>query len=214
MGNRNATPPWFIFLSTLALILGGYYVLLGLRDYVRTGGLGVVEATQQAAVRATATEVQRATAAIPTPTLIPSFTPVPDCEDWRVTVPSAIVRGAPSTAAPLVAVVDQGAVVCVIRNLQDTDWYLIDVRPETTRIDEGYMRNDIIQPVNPTPTATLSPTPLPTVTPITPTATDTPAPSPTPDPAAPAAPSASVTPSPSPPPSATPTATPPPVRVL
>jgi hypothetical protein len=214
MGNRNPTPPWFVFLTTLALILGGYYLLLGIRDYIRTGGLGVVEATQQAAVRATATEIRRATVAIPTPTLIPSFTPIPDCEDWTVTVPSAIVRGTPSTSGPLVEVFNQGATICVIRNLPDTDWYLIDVRPETTRIDEGYMRSDIIQPLNPTPTATLSPTPLPTVTPITPTATNTVPPSPTPDPNATLSPTPSVSPSPSPPPTETPTATPPPVRAL
>jgi hypothetical protein len=214
MGNRNSTPPWFVFLTTLALILGGYYLLLGLRDYVRTGGLGVVEATQQAAVRATATEIQRATAAIPTPTLIPTFTPIPDCEDWTVAVPSAIVRGAPSTTAPLVEVFDQGETVCVIRNLPDTDWYLIDVRPATTRIDEGYMRNDIIQPLNPTPTATLSPTPLPTVTPVTPTATHTVPPPPTPDPNATFSPTPSVSPTTSATPTATPTPTISPARAL
>ncbi|MEO0562217.1 MAG: SH3 domain-containing protein [Chloroflexota bacterium] len=212
MGRQNNTPPaWFILLTTVALVLGGYYLMLGLRDYIRTGGLGVVEATAQAASQGTSTAVRRATDAIPTPTLIPTFTPVPDCEDWRVTVPSAIVRAAPSTSAPLVVVVDQGETVCVIRPVPDTDWYLVDTRPASTRIDEGYMRNDIIEPLNPTPTATLSPTPLPTVTPITPTATLTPTVTNTPDPSAPTAtdippPTSTATPTP------TPTATPLPLR--
>lgn len=154
-------------------MLGGYYLVLGARDYVRTGGLGVVEATEQAIVISTATAIQRATAAIPTETLIPTFTPVPPCQDWVVTVESAVVRMLPDTDAPLVSVMNGGDTVCVIRRVPDTLWYLIDANPDTTRLDEAYMRGDIIRPTNPTATPTLSPTPLPTVTPITPTVTPT-----------------------------------------
>jgi hypothetical protein len=206
--NNNTTPTWFIFLTTIAIILGGYYLTLGLRDYIRTGGLGVVEATQQASSRATATAIQAATNAIPTPTLIPSFTPVPDCEDWEVMVPSAIVRGTPNIDGPILEVVEQGSIVCVIRRVPDSDWYLVDVRPATTRIEAGYMRDDIISPLRPTPTPSLSPTPLPTVTPLTPTPTFTPSPSYTPDPNA----TAPLTPSP--PPTTTSTTSPPPVNSI
>jgi hypothetical protein len=210
MGTQNnRTPPWFVFLTTIALILGGYYLLLGVRDYVRTGGLGVVEATEQAVVQSTATAVRRATDAIPSPTLIPTFTPIPECQDWLVSVPSAIVRGAPNTAGPIVDVFDENALVCVIRNLPETDWYLIDARPDTSRIDAGYMRGDIIRPANPTPTPTLSPTPLPTVTPITPTPSFTPSTTPTPDPNATPTATATMPPTVTSPPTAT--VTPPPV---
>jgi hypothetical protein len=207
---RNGPPTWFIFLTTVALILGGYYMLLGLRDYIRTGGLGVVEATLQAEVQSTATAVRRATNAIPTETLIPTFTPVPDCEDWQVTVPSAIIRRAPNTGSAIVDVADAGEVVCVIRQVAESEWYLVDVRPETRRIDEGYMRDDIITPLNPTSTPSLTPTPLPTVTPITPTPSFTPSVTPTPDPNATATPSGTPTETQTPLPTAT--DTPPPVR--
>lgn len=182
MYKRSGPPPWLIFLVSIALVMGTYYLWLGTRTYLSTGGLGVEGATEQAAVLATTRAVVIQTEAEPTDTLFPTFTPIPPCQDWVVSVSSAIVRGAASTSGPIIATLNGGDPVCVIEQVQDTDWYLVDADPRTRRIEEGYMRNDIIEPANPTPTATLTITPLPTITPITPTETPTPPPTPTNDP--------------------------------
>lgn len=202
MYRKSGTPPWVIFLVSAALVMGTYYLWLGLRTYVRTGGLGIEGATEQAAVIATTRAVIEETEADPTDTLFPTFTPIPPCQDWVVSVASAIVRGAASVNSPIVATLNGGDAVCVIEQVGESDWYLIDAEPDTRRIEEGYMRNDIIEPLNPTLTPTRTPTPLPTITPITPTETNTPPPTPTLDP------NISPTPSPTQSPTTTPTPTP------
>ncbi|MEM6527839.1 MAG: hypothetical protein AAF653_06065, partial [Chloroflexota bacterium] len=68
---RRGLPAWLIFLLSVAFVLGGYYLWLGLQTYVATGGLGVEAATDQAAVVATTASVRRATEAEPTRTLFP-----------------------------------------------------------------------------------------------------------------------------------------------
>lgn len=212
MYRQRGAPAWFVFILSVSLVFGMYYLWLGVQTYLSTGGLGVEAATEQAVIVSTATAVQAATNAIPTRTLIPSFTPPPPCQAWVVTVPSAIVRAAASVDAPIITVFEGGTEVCVIDRIPNTLWYQVDARPETRRIDEGYMRGDIIRPINPTATPTLSPTPLPTVTPITPTLTPTSAPTHTPDPDA--SPSATLTPSPTHTPSPTLIPTQPPVRSI
>lgn len=176
MTRRNSPPAWLIFLVSLALVLGVFYWYLGVREYFRTGGLGIVEATAQAEVRAATQSVVRLTQAIPTWTLIPSFTPLPPCDVWVVTVDSAIVRVSPNVNSAMVMVFNGGEEVCVIQRIGGTDWLQVDTNTDTRRIEEGYMREDLIRPRNPTPTATLTVTPLPTITPLpTATASNTPA---------------------------------------
>lgn len=202
--NNPGPPAWFVFLTTVALILGGYYLWLGGRDYVRTGGLGVVEATERAVLLSTETAEFIALVSTPTTTPRPSFTPVPECQAFTVTVSAAVVRLQPDTNSPQVDVFEQNEEVCVVERVLETEWYLIDVRPETTRLDEGYMRDDIIQALNPTSTPTTSPTALPTVTP---TETETPTPTLTIDPNASSTPTRTEAP-PSQTPSPSPTSTP------
>ncbi|MEM6285030.1 MAG: SH3 domain-containing protein [Chloroflexota bacterium] len=204
---RRGLPAWLIFLLSVAFVLGGYYLWLGLQTYLATGGLGVEAATDQAAVVATTASVRRATEAEPTRTLFPTFTPIPACEDWIVSVPTANIRNAPSVESAVVGSAVGGRIMCVIERVGDTDWYLIDLNTDTRRIEEAYMRNDTIESLAPTPTPTISPTPLPTVTPITPTVTNTPLPTPTIDPDATLPPTATVTPLPTVTPAATSTGT-------
>lgn len=212
-GRHSGPPSWLVFVIAVALVFGLYYVWIGLRGFMETGGLGVREATAQAAIIATATgqrEATRVAAAGGLSTRIPDFptpTPLPACQDFGVIVPNAIVRDAPSTNARMLEQLPFGTVVCVISR-QD-DWYLIDQNPRTRRLEPAYMRADLIEAVNPTST------PLPTVTltrTFTPSATPppsaTPSASPTPDPR-----TASPTPPPTERPSATPTPTPSPVAM-
>jgi hypothetical protein len=196
--SSDGLPGWVVFLVAVAIGLGGYYVWLGVQDYIRAGGLGITEATQRAELIASATQQRAATFTAIAPsvmgTLPPTPTAVPPCQDFRVTAGVAIVRDRPTTAAGIVSQLPAGTVVCVIgRASADDQWYLIDTNPRTRRLDEGYMRQDVIEPVNPTPTPSRTVTRPPTVTPL-PT---TPAP-PTETPTASLTPSAppSVTPSP------------------
>lgn len=163
----NANPPgWFVFLTGLALVMGMYYLWQGGLSYLSTGGLGVAEATQRAQLVATSTAEQAQLNARPTFTPIPTFTDVPACQTFTVSVDSAVVRQFPTTNSPQLEVWNQATEVCVVQQLVGTDWYQIDWKPLTKRIDEAYMHRDVIEPLYPTPTPTDTKTPLPSVTPI------------------------------------------------
>ena len=196
----SSFPAWFIFLIGMALAFGAYYLWVGVNNFVASGGLGVAEATQRivALVTATAEQVQTREASL-TPRA--TETPLPVCLDFVVIVPSAIVRAAPNTAAPILDALPEGTTVCVIETTaEDADWYLIDTNPRSRhRIEAGYMYYNIIEAVNPTPTPsdTFTPapsvTPLPTITPsVTPTITPTDTPNPNVTPTLPGVPTAPV----------------------
>lgn len=176
----DGTPSWVIFLLGGALVFGLYYVGIGIRDFFQTGGLGIVESTQRAEIVSTATAVQvqvRSQSATP----IPSITPMPTCMEFVVIVPNAIVREQPSTSATIITQWGLGTTVCVMgRAAQNSEWYSVDGNPRTRRIDEAYMREDVIEASNPTATPSLTFTPLPTITPtFTATVTSTSLPQPT-----------------------------------
>lgn len=174
---RNGPPVWIIFLVGIALVLGGYYIFLGVRNFLRVGGLGVLETTQAAEVEATATFV----AIVPTlPVLVPTLTPVRECIPFVVSVPSAIIRSAPSQNGAIIEALPEGATVCVIERAGEGDWYLIDQNTITRRVEAGYMNESVIEALNPTLTPTLTPRPSITPSPTdTPTITATPSPRPT-----------------------------------
>lgn len=191
-------PAWLVLVVAVAIVFGLYYVWLGVQNYLRTGGLGVAEATQQAQliVTATAARIQ----SVPSRTPVPSFTPIPECQDFVVSVPSAIVRAQPSMNAPIVTSLSSGETVCVLGRDAGSEWYSIDSNPRTRLLEIAYMHETVIAAVNPTLTPTLSPTPLPTVTPEpsrTPTLSPTPRPTDTPDPDATDTPMPTATPTPS-----------------
>ncbi len=161
--SRGGPPAWLIILVAVALVFGGYYLWLGVSNYLRTGGLGVVEATERAVVIASATAERIFSQ--PTRTLPPSLTPIPDCQEFFVSVPQAIVRAAPTTVGEVIAQLAEGTSVCVIgRADENAEWYIVDGNPETRRIEFAYMHETIIRPADPTPTPTRTFTPPPTVT--------------------------------------------------
>ena len=196
-GQRTGPPTWFVILLGIAIVFGLYYLLLGLRNFMASGAT-VVESTRQAIVESTATAIRIVELEHLAPTPLPSFTPVPTCQDFVVIVPSAIIRSAPTTRSEIVGSAAEGEIVCVIAKEADSEWYVLDKNTLTRRLEPVYMHEDIIRAVNPTPTPTRTFTPSPT-----PRATQTPRPSATP------------LPSPTPPreratimPTATPSATP------
>ena len=179
--SRGGFPTWLIFLIAIAVVFGGYYLWLGVSNYLRTGGLGVVEATERANVIATATADRQSAA--PSRTVPPTLTPIPPCQEFFVSVPSAIVRQAPNTNSAIVTQLSESESVCVIgRAEEDADWYIVDGNSATRRIEFAYMHESIIRAADPTPTPSRTPTQLPTVTPVpslTPSRTPSRTPSPT-----------------------------------
>lgn len=194
-GGSGGLPAWLVFLIAVALVFGAYYLWTGVRDFFRSGGLGIREATEQAQIIATSTQQRLATreAVESQFTPRPSATPIPECQDFVVIVDVAIVRSRPTVNSDVLDQIPVGETICVIGVVPgsvqgDADWYLIDLNSRTRRLDEAYLREDLIEALNPTPTPSNTFTPAPTVTPLpslTPSETlfvepsNTPSPSPT-----------------------------------
>lgn len=169
--SRGGPSPLLAFLLAVALVFGIYYVWQGVQNFMRTGGLGVEEATQRAQIVSTATADRVIQMATSPATLRPTATEVPPCTDFRVSVPAGIVREEPSTNGAIATQFRQGEIVCVLSH--EGEWYAIDLNPSTRRLDLAYMHESIIEAVNPTLTPSITPTPSDTVTPA-PTVTLTP----------------------------------------
>lgn len=167
---RSGPPSWFIILLGIALVFGLYYLWLGLRNFMVTG-VSVSESTHQAITQNTATAVRIIEIKVNAPTPLPSFTPVPPCQDFEVRVPIAIVRAGPDIESRIVGSLREGEVVCVIAWIPASDWLLIDQNALTRRIESVFMHRDIVRALYPTATATNTLTPT-----ITNTPTDTPTP--------------------------------------
>lgn len=169
-GRGGGLPPWLTFMLAVALVFGAYYVWTGVQDFIRAGGLGVVEATQRAQIIASATLDRAATItqAAPVITARPSPTALPPCQDFAVAYNVAIVRERPSVNSAVLDQIPLGTIVCVLSREAEPndDWYLIDTQPRTRRLDAGYMREELIEAVNPTPTPSRTIPPPPTVTPL------------------------------------------------
>jgi hypothetical protein len=176
--SRGGPPALLAFVLAIALVFGVYYVWQGVQTFLRTGGLGVVEATKQAEniSDVTATGIMsRATLPV---TLLPTSTPPPSCQDFRVIVPAAIVREGASTTSAVKGQFRENDSVCVLGMEPDGQWYSIDFNPSTRRIELGYMNVVLIEPMNPTLTPSITPTPSNTVSPA-PTVTNVPTKPPT-----------------------------------
>lgn len=174
---RDGVPAWLVFLIGVAVVFGLYYVWLGVRSFLQSGGRGVIESTRNAETIATATAESLE---IGIPTLRPTATEIPPCESFTVIVPNARVRQEPSETSPIIGSFFENDVICVIgRPSPESEWYTVDMQPGTRRLDVAYMHESVIAPLNPTPTPSQTVTPLPTVTAVptlTPTQTYTPHP--------------------------------------
>lgn len=173
---KKRLPGILVFALGAALIFGAYSIFQGAANFIRTGGQGVVEATQHAQVVDTATAFRVTRMATQAAALLPSATPLPECEDFRVIVPNAIVREQPAPNAPIVTGLMQNTIVCVLSREPGTEWYAIDQNRDTRRAELAYMHESVIEAVNPTLTPSITPTPSNTFTPL-PTVTNTPVPS-------------------------------------
>lgn len=197
---KDGLPAWLVFLVGVAVVFGVYYVWLGVRSFLQSGGRGVIEATQNAEIIASATAE---TIQIGIPTLRPTATTIPPCDSFTVIVPNARVRQEPSETSPVIDSFFENDVICVVgRPTPESEWYTIDLKPGTRRLDVAYMHESVIAPVNPTPTPSRTATSLPTVTPqpsLTPSLTLTPDPTETRIPGITDTPRPTLTPSATPP---------------
>ncbi len=162
-GRQSGPPTWFVILVGMAIVFGIYYMWLGLRSFMASG-MTVVESTRQAIDLSTATAIRFEELETFAPTSLPTQTPVPECQEFIIDVPSAIVRSLPSTNSQIVDTLAQNEIVCVIAREGDTDWFVIDENPLTRRLEPAYMHEDIIRALNPTLTPSQTWTPAPTVT--------------------------------------------------
>ncbi|MBE2271248.1 MAG: hypothetical protein IAE80_23645, partial [Anaerolinea sp.] len=121
---RNRLPGIFAFLFGAALIFGAYYIMQGTANFMRTGGLGVVEATERAQIVSSATAVRVTRMATQEAVQArPSATPLPECQDFRVIVPNAIVRETPASNGAILTGYTEGTIVCVLARETGTEWY-------------------------------------------------------------------------------------------
>lgn len=176
---RGSGPPgWFVFLLGVAFVFGSFYLWASLQDFMRAGRISIGEATARSEEVATSTAVRDATTAANFPTRRPTGTPKPPCQTFIVVADSAIMRESASTRAGLIDSLDRDTEICVLGSAEGDDgfvWHFIDRDPITRLIEGGYMREDVVLPLNPTPTPSITPTLLPTITQTyTPTATFTP----------------------------------------
>jgi len=171
-------PAWFTFLLGVAFVFGGSYLWANLQTFMRSGVVSVSEATAISQDLSTSTAVQQVTEVANLPTRRPTATAKPPCQEFEVTANSGIMRQAASTTARLLESLPQGTVICVLDSLTGDDgftWYFIDRDGITNFIEPGYMREDVIRPINPTATPTTTQLPPATVTlTYTPTSTATP----------------------------------------
>jgi hypothetical protein len=191
---ESSNPPLILIIIVGVLLVFGCYALWsGLITYVRQGD-AEARASQEAQANATATAAVPPTLAV-LPTFPPTWTPPPPCIDFIVTVDSALVRSCPSESCGVVHAYPYGEQVCVIRHMgEDSDWYEVELDTRLRSMELGYMHQNVIAAVNPTPIPSQTNTPMPTVTPAptntlpptrTPAPTYTPTPTHTPDPNAP-----------------------------
>ena len=171
---RGFQPPWLIILVAVAMVFAAWYLWQGVQNYLRSGGLGVQEVTQQARQHASATVVQELTREVvlaPPPTR----TPMPECQPFVVVVSEAIVRSSPSVDAGIVKALFEGDEVCVMFPApSNPDWLLVDDEPRSRRIESVYMHRSLLRALQPTATPEDTPTPLSTITPDPRSLTETP----------------------------------------
>jgi hypothetical protein len=178
-GQKSGPPSWVVFLVGVAFVFGLYYLWNGFRDFIANGPR--LDPTSQAARDATATIERRTDLNLIQPTRRPSLTPIPECQTYFVRVDTANVRESPALDGVFIEMLPRDSEVCVLQIVdgsQTPPWFLIDRDTTTRRVDAGYVRSDLLIPLNPSPTVPPTLTPAPTIT-LTPSWTVPPTETPT-----------------------------------
>jgi hypothetical protein len=188
----------------MLLVFGGYFVWSGFLNFLDDQGniMADVTKTKQAFTTATAEAIQRS----PTIYVPATFTPLPPCQTFIVSVTNAKLRECPSTndqECPFREIIPYGTELCIYDRARDyPEWYVVELNPGGAFRDIVFIHESVVEAANPTPTPTLTVTPRPTISPTpspTPQPTVIPSPTDTLNPATPPTPTPTFTPSPSPP---------------
>jgi hypothetical protein len=187
---RSGPSPLVIVLVGALLVFGGYFVWIGFLGFLEDQGDITANATRESIASATARAAPPAL--IPTFYMPATFTPLPPCQWFAVSVERAVYRECPSQDnrdCPIRDVILYGTELCVYsRAPGNPEWYVVELNPNGAYRDTVFIHESVVKAVNPTATPGPTVTPLPT----TRTApTDTPAP-PSPMPPAPS-PNATIT---------------------
>ena len=190
---RSGPSPLIVILVGALFVFGGYYIWTGFLSFLEDEGNITAQVTREAQASVTA----QAAPAVQLPTLYmpATFTPLPPCQWFEVSVDRAVYRDCPSTdniQCPIRDVVTYGTQLCIYaRAPGNPEWYVVELNPGGAFRDTVFIHESVVEAINPTPTITVTFTPLPTVSPV---------PSNTPGPTSPASPTLT--------PSETPTLTP------
>ena len=164
----NGGPPFLLLLlAAFALVLGVFFLLQGLRSFspgVNPASLSTTRQAQAELTEIASENVDR----FATQTARPTTTPIPPCQEFTIRTTMANVRSAPDLEAEVLDRLPEGTTMCVIQTAaSSSEWHLIDLNPNTRRIETAYMHHSVLRAVNPTPrpSATLTPIPLATITP-------------------------------------------------
>jgi len=172
---RSGPSPLIVILVGALFVFGGYYIWTGFLSFLEDEGDITAQVTREAEASVTA----QAAPALRLPTLYlpPSFTPLPPCQWFEVSVDRAVYRDCPSTddrQCPIRDVVTYGTQLCIYaRAPGNPEWFIVELNPGGAFRDTVFIHESVVEALNPTPTITMTFTPLPTVSPVP---TDTPGP--------------------------------------
>ena len=166
--SSNGGPPFLLLLLVaFALVLGVFFLFQGLRSFSPGVNPESNSATLQAQAELTEIASQNADR-FATQTARPTATPIPPCQEFTIRTAMANVRAEPDIDAEVLDRLPEGTTICVIQPASSPiEWHLIDLNPNTRRIETAYMHISVLRAVNPTPrpTATVTPIALATITP-------------------------------------------------
>jgi hypothetical protein len=172
---RSGPSPLFIVLIGALIVFGGYFVWIGFLGFLEDRGDITAQTTREAVASATAGAAPQVI--LPSPYMPATFTPLPPCQWFEVSVDRAVYRECPSKdniECPIRETVEYGTEFCVYSRVPgNPEWYIIELNPGGAYRDTVFMHESVLKAVNPTVTPAPTLTPGPTVTPIP---TRTPAP--------------------------------------
>ncbi|MBN1563268.1 MAG: hypothetical protein JXA10_05480 [Anaerolineae bacterium] len=176
--HRSGPSPLTIILVGAFFVFGGYYVWTGFIHFLEYQD----DITGQTTRNSHATETAEAAPDYILPTLFmapATFTPLPPCRWFTVSVENAVYRDCPAQNnidCPVREVIPYGTELCIYGRVPNNmEWYVVELNPDGAYRDIVYIHESVVEAVNPTPTITPTNEPLNLPT-VSPTPSHTPAP--------------------------------------